>query len=69
MTDLEERINDLHEQILAAADTQREELLDHLEQAVLTLESKGLPAPHWAKDFLAARIDRDVEDQFDNMPL
>lgn len=69
MTYLEDRIAELHDQIIATPDDQREELLDHLEQAVLTLENQGVPAPHWARVHLMVRVDAEVEDQFDNMPI
>lgn len=66
---LASRLIELHDELKLASDDQQDELLDHIEQAVLGLESKGLKVPSWARNALAARIDDAAEDLFDNMPI
>ncbi|MGH1416668.1 MAG: hypothetical protein ACRBB0_24480 [Pelagimonas sp.] len=67
--DLKTRLKELKKELKLADDQQREELLDHLEEAVLGLESHGVEVPRWAKDMMASRVDEAVEDMFDNMPV
>ncbi|MCT4558624.1 MAG: hypothetical protein N4A61_11290 [Pelagimonas sp.] len=62
---LRNRIDALKAEIAEASGDARDELLDRLEEAVLTLESHGGRAPGWAKSM----VDEHVEDQFDNMPI
>ncbi len=69
MNRLETRIEELHDELLKTPEEAREEVLDHLEQAVLSLEASGQQAPQWAKAYIAARVDAAVEAQFDNLPL
>lgn len=67
--DLKKRLDELRDEIEAASGAKRESLMDHLEQAVLSLETQGAPVPGWAKALIASRVDENVEDMFDNMPL
>lgn len=67
--DIKTRIEALKAQIEQADDDTLAELLEHLEQAVMQLEAKGISAPPWARQRLSDRIDEDVEGQFDNMPV
>ncbi len=64
-----ERIEALRHDIEAAEGLARKEALDHLEQAVLQLEGRGVQAPGWARASLATKLDEAAEDQFDNMPI
>ncbi|MCT4611360.1 MAG: hypothetical protein N4A70_19400 [Pelagimonas sp.] len=64
-TELKARIDSLKGEIDAADPSERNLLVEKLEQAVLTLESLGGRAPGWAKSL----VDEMVEDQFDNMPI
>lgn len=67
--ELKARLTTLREDLDHSHGAAHEVHLDHLEEVVLLLETKGEVAPGWAKDRLAARIDEQVEDQFDNMPF
>lgn len=67
--DLNTRLETLRAELTSSSGAAHEAQLDHLEEAVLTLEAQGAEVPQWAKDLLAVRIDEEVEDQFDNMPL
>jgi hypothetical protein len=64
-----ERIEALRHDIETAEGGARREALDHLEQAVLQLETRGVQAPGWARASIAAKLDEAAEDQFDNMPI
>lgn len=66
---LRRRIEEIRDAIESAGPAERAEMLEHLEQAVAQLEAKGEQTPSWVRQRLADRIDEDVEDQFDNMPL
>lgn len=68
-TALTARIEALREDLETATGADRAEALDHLEEVVLLLEAKGDTAPRWARAALAAKLDEDVETQFDNMPV
>ena len=67
--ELKARLESLREKLDHSHGAAHETQLDHLEEVVLLLETKGEAAPTWAKDRLAARIDEEVEAQFDNMPF
>ncbi|MDJ0823554.1 MAG: hypothetical protein QNJ09_17320 [Paracoccaceae bacterium] len=68
---LKARIEELRQDIAAADEDIRAELIEQLEQAVMLLEAKGDTAPAWAVAHVSARQEADeaVEDQFDNMPV
>jgi hypothetical protein len=63
------RIDALREEIDRTEGAARAEALAHLEEAVLLLEAHGHAVPGWAKARIAANLDEQVEDQFDNMPV
>jgi hypothetical protein len=67
--DLNERIDSLRTEIANADEDARSDLIDHLEQAVLGLESIGHEAPAWAREVLQARQEEEAEIGFDNMPV
>lgn len=67
--DLKRRIDALRDEIDAADPGTRRALLDHLEEAALTLEAKGVAMPRWAKSRLAEADDDGADDAFDNMPV
>ncbi|WGW03780.1 hypothetical protein [Tropicibacter oceani] len=67
--ELKKRLAELEAELVTSTPAQREELMAHLEEVVTALEDKGVETPQWAKSRLNDRIDEDVEDQFDNMPL
>ncbi len=69
--ELKARIRELRDDIAAADEEMRAELLEQLEQAVMVLEAKGVAAPAWAKAHVTERqeADEEVEEQFDNMPV
>lgn len=64
-----DRIGALRGEIDRAKGPQREALIDTLDTAVMTLESRGAPVPGWAKSRIAARRESELEDRFDNMPI
>ncbi|WP_425102203.1 hypothetical protein [Tropicibacter sp. S64] len=64
-----ERLETLRHDLDTSHGAAHEAHLDHLEEAVMTLDARGVAVPHWARDRLAGRIDEEVENQFDNMPL
>lgn len=66
---LEARIDSLRKEISASKGKAREELMEHLDQAVLGLESVGGTAPAWAREVLEAMHEDEAEDGFDNMPV
>ena len=69
MTALTDRIEDIGQSLQDATGKAREDLLDHLEQAVLGLDAVGEHVPAWAREAIEARHDSQAEDGFDNMPL
>ncbi|ASP20951.1 hypothetical protein ANTHELSMS3_02273 [Antarctobacter heliothermus] len=66
---LEARIDSLRKEISTTKGKAREDLMEHLDQAVLGLENIGGTAPAWAREVLEAEHEDDAEDGFDNMPL
>ena len=66
---LKKRLAELQSELKLANDAQREELLEHLEQVVAGLEAQGCAVPGWAKALMASRVDENVENMFDNMPV
>ncbi|PYG25571.1 hypothetical protein [Pelagimonas varians] len=67
--DLKTRLNELKAEIETASDDERDSLMEHVEQAALALEAQGASVPGWAKALIASRVDENVEDMFDNMPV
>lgn len=67
--DLKTRLNELKAEIASASDDERDSLMEHVEQAALSLEAQGVAVPGWAKAMIASRVDENVEDMFDNMPV
>lgn len=67
--DLKTRINELRGEIDVTSGAERDALMDHLEQATLALEAEGVEIPGWAKALISSRVDENVEDMFDNMPV
>lgn len=68
-TELYDRIGELRGEIDRARGEDREALLDRLEEAVAALRLHNAEVPGWAESRLAARVDAQLEDQFDNMPV
>ncbi len=66
---LKARIEALRDEIAQADPDIRDDLIEHLEQAVRTLETHGEAPPDWARQTLADRDDDPGEDVFDNMPV
>ncbi|WP_323771734.1 hypothetical protein [Antarctobacter sp.] len=66
---LEARIDSLRKEIAASKGAARKDLMEHLEQAAMGLESAGGTVPAWVQEVLEAMHEDEAEDGFDNMPL
>ncbi|MBW4985889.1 hypothetical protein KZZ07_25430 [Mameliella sp. CS4] len=67
--ELEARLETLRKELDAAKGTARDDLMEHLEQAVLGLEGVGAEIPAWAREMVEAHHEDEAEDGFDNMPV
>ena len=63
------RLELLRPELDAASDDDRAALQDVLDQIVQGLAATGTPVPAWVASRLHDRLEDEVEDQFDNMPL
>lgn len=66
---LKARLESLQREIAGAKGEARQELVEHLEQAIHGLEAVGEEIPAWAREMVEKAHEADVEDGFDNMPL
>lgn len=69
LENLQARIEKLRQEIDAADGEARDELIEHLDQAVMGLEGVGVEVPAWAHDLLNKVHEQEVEEGFDNLPV
>ncbi|MEP2639839.1 hypothetical protein [Roseobacter sp.] len=69
MTDLQQRANQLEDQIKTATHTERMALQPQVDRVVATLRATGQSVPRRLERMNNELRDEAIEDMFDNMPI